>query len=507
MCGIAAINLEGSGRKKTELVGLLYKMLLQEQNRGQLSAGITTYDKERARLIDTYKGLGSVNEVFKLSHNAQRKAITNRYAGSKGIGHVRYATSGIESDDYAQPFEKHHGRTWKWFCFGFNGNIANFAELKKKLEGDNYHLVRNTDTEILMHFIAKQFMGSKKRDLVGAFSALPEIFDGSYNISYINADGQIVVLRDPTGNRPLEYGNSDGMFAAASESASLNTIGIEKSKALQPGEMIIAENNSFEVKRYAKCERKAHCMFEWVYFANVASQIDGIGVYDVRWRLGKELAKKETEKADSNTIVVGVPDTAKPAADSFALELGAPSQEGLIRNRYVGRTFIEGSNRSEKVRDKFILNKSVLKGKRVFLVEDSIVRGTTTQTLVEEIKSIGKAREVHVRVSCPPIRYPCFYGIDMSTLLELAAPNCSTLEEISSKAAFSEKHNECIRKRMCADSLIYQGIDGLVNGIGLGKKDLCMACLNGQYPTPYGEKLLEKAIENFKAGKTTRTYE
>ena len=166
MCGIAALNINGPKHGKGQMVGLLYKMLLQEQNRGQLSAGISTYDSCRVQLIDTFKGLGSVNEVFKLSHQAEREGLVKKYSGSKGIGHVRYATCGIETDDYAQPFERQHGRKWKWFSFGFNGQITNFFELKKELAKDNYHLIRDTDTELIMHFIAKQFIGTKRMDLL-----------------------------------------------------------------------------------------------------------------------------------------------------------------------------------------------------------------------------------------------------------------------------------------------------------------------------------------------------
>jgi amidophosphoribosyltransferase len=507
MCGIAAINFDGSQHKENELVGYLYKMLIQLQNRGQLSAGITTFNKNRVQLIDTQKSTGYVNEVFKLSHEAERNHIIERYAGTKGIGHVRYATCGCDAKSYAQPFERHHGRIWKWFSFAFNGNLANFPELKQKLAADNYHLVRNTDTEIIMHFISKQFIGDARKDLIDAFSALPQEFDGAYNLVFLNAEGQLAALRDPLGIHPLEYGSIDGMFAAASESASLNIIGIDNHVSLAPGEMLLSNNGSFEKKRFAKCNKRAHCMFEWVYFANVASEIDNVSVYEARWRLGKELAKAETKKIDSDSIVVGVPDTAKPAADSFALELGIPSQEGLIRNRYVGRTFIEGGERTEKVRNKFILNKPVLKGKKVFLIEDSIVRGTTTQALVEEIKTIGKAKEVHVRVSCPPVRYPCFYGIDMSTFSELTAANCSSEQELKQKTEFSEKNNDCVCKRIHADSLNYQTMLGLENGIGKSTKELCTACLTGQYPTPWGEKLLQTAMENFKDGKCHRTYE
>lgn len=252
-------------------------------------------------------------------------------------------------------------------------------------------------------------------------------------------------------------------------------------------------------------------MFEWVYFANVSSILDDVSVYDVRYNLGRLLAKMETEKLDKDCVVVPVPDTAKPAADGFAIELGLPSKEGLIRNRYVGRTFIEGSNRAERVKDKFTLNRTVLEGKKVFLIEDSVVRGTTCKTLIEYLKEKGKAKEVHIRVSAPPIFFPCFYGIDMSTMAELIANRLLPEKEIVKimenlpLKGYDEKTVETIRKELKADSLIYQTVDDLIKAIGKPKNDLCTACLTGDYPTEYGKLLVKKSLQD--RGCKTRTYE
>jgi len=510
-CGLCLVKLDEVKKLPVgSVVGYLYEMLLQVQNRGQLSAGITTFSKERAQLIDTFKGNGLVNEVFRTNHELESKKIFERYSGTKGIGHVRYATSGADDCDCAQPFERHHGRTWKWFSFGFNGNLANYQDLKKELEKNDYHIIREGDTEVIMHFIAKSFAGEKKPEMENAFTKLADSFDGCYNIVYLNADGDMVALRDPIGFRPLCWGrNEDGMVAAASESSALNTIGIENVKDIEPGTMLKITNGNVEEVKFAKKAQVRRCMFELVYFSNVASNFDGRSVYESRYELGKQLAKAEAQKFDGDAIVVAVPDSAKPVADAIGYELGIPVKEGLIRNRYVGRTFIESKNRKEKVRDKFTLNKSVLRDKKVIMVEDSIVRGTTSQILVDFIKKEGKAKEVHLRVSCPPIRFPCFYGIDMSTMSELIATNTFPEKDSIDPSELSENEFNEIRKKLHVDSLQYQSREGLVKGTGFPKEELCMACLNGDYPTECGKKLLKKAFENYKNPEADkkRTYD
>jgi amidophosphoribosyltransferase len=246
-------------------------------------------------------------------------------------------------------------------------------------------------------------------------------------------------------------------------------------------------------------------MFEWVYFANVSSVLDSKSVYVTRTNLGKELAKLETEKVNSEYVVVPVPDSAKAAGDAYAYELGIPTKEGLIRNRFVGRTFIESGSREDKIQNKYTMVKEVLKDKKVMLVDDSIVRGATTEQLVRNLKEKGGAKEVHVRVSCPPIMGPCFYGIDMSTVNELLAPQFLKNPEDEMSQETADK----IAKHLGADSVIYQTIPGLVRSIGLPKEDLCMACLNRDYPTAMGKELIKVALDNFKKGKkeTARLYE
>ena len=503
-CGIAAVYIKENGDSTNRALFYLYKLLLNQQNRGQLSAGITTFNPSRMQILDTYKDLGPVNEVFKTSDRQQSVEIFKRFAGNKGIGHVRYATSGSEERNLAQPFERHHGRKWKWFSFCWNGNLANYQELKKQLmEKSDYHIVYDTDTEILMHYISRELKGATGPNLVKVFTRLAQKLDGCFNIAFINAFGEMIILRDPYGFRPIVYGWKDDMFLAASESNALINCGVTDYKHLEPGHLIYIKNGNIEIKKYAESPRKAHCMFEWVYFANVSSVLDGKSVYITRTNLGKELAKQETEKVDENYVVVPVPDTAKAAGDAMAYELKLPSAEGLIRNRYVGRTFIEGSSRDDRVQNKYTALREILKDKKVILVDDSIVRGSTTRQLISYLKKAGGAREVHIRVSCPPIRGPCFYGIDMSTVSELLIPK---YEKEPRKSEVSKEAIKQLGKDLGADSIRYQTVQGLVKSIGKPAKELCMACLTGEYPTLWGKKLYVKAWENFKKGVKERTY-
>ncbi|MBI4439429.1 amidophosphoribosyltransferase [Candidatus Woesearchaeota archaeon] len=509
-CGISAVQIK-EGRGSTEK-GLfyIYKILLNLQNRGQLSAGFTTFNKHRPHLLSTYKDIGSVNEVFKTSDRYKSLDIFRKYAGNKGIGHVRYATCGLDDQTSAQPFERIHGRKWKWFSLAFNGQIANYSELRQVLlDKAEYHIVQNVDTEIIQHYLSRALNKSNNQpDIKNVFGDLSAQFDGSYNIAFINAMGEVAVVRDPNGFRPVNYGNADGANMVASESNALVNCGVDiySSKPLEPGQMAYLNDGKVEVKRYAKCKKKSLCMFEYVYFSNVSSVFDDVSVYSARVRLGQELAKLETEKITQEHVVVPVPDTAKAAGDAMAYELGIPSKEGLIRNRFVGRTFIEGVSRQDKISNKYSVLRRVLENKKVILVDDSLVRGSTSKQIVRYIKREGGAKEVHLRLSCPPIIGPCFYGIDMSTIRELLIPrfmkNPSDFKEIDAETC------EDIAKDLGADSVIYQTIPGLIRALKKPESDLCLACLNTKYPTPYGNKLYQQALADFKSGKKSgRTYE
>lgn len=511
-CGVAAIYcLPGRGKSKLvpdldpeNVARLIPRMLLDLQNRGQLAAGLTSFQAGREKLLETYKDIGTVIEAFKLNHRGKFEGILKDLAGPAAIGHVRYATCGKDSRSYAQPFNRYHGNRWKWFSFAFNGQLANYAELKEDLLANrDYHLTRDTDTEVMMHHFSYELRGEEPPSLLEVFRNLSHSFDGAYNIVFLNARGDMVVSRDPWGIRPLCYAIDGPLFAAASESVPLQNLGFHDIRSLEPGELILVENGELSIQRYAPRQTPRHCFFEWIYFANVASTLDGRSVYLSRSRLGKELADQEKKlrlaTIDKNTIVVPVPDTAKAAADAMAFELGLPSVEGLMRNRYVGRTFIQGEQRLDRARMKYTPLREVLEGKRVFLVEDTIVRSTTMQTLLSLIRAVGGAKEIHVRVACPPIVAPCFYGIDMSTKAELFAPRFMAGRDIT----LAEQRT--MAEELGADSLLYLPISSVARCIDLPEAQLCQACLNGEYPTPKGQQLYQLALKNGNGAR--RTYE
>lgn len=514
-CGIAALYaLESGGSSALVPPGgpnhvsrLMPRLLLDLQNRGQLAAGFTTYNPQREQILDTYKQIGTVIEAFRLNHPAKAESIMVEHSGRAAIGHVRYATCGGNSRSYAQPFDRPHGCKWKWFSLAFNGQLANFAELRSELMSlADYHLRRETDTEVLMHFIAHALRGDARPDLIEVFGELSKKFDGAYNIVFLNAMGDMVVLRDPLGIRPLCIAQDGPLFAAASESVALQNLGFREVQSLEPGEMIVIQDNVLRRERFAPKRKPAHCFFEWIYFANVASVLDQRGVYLSRSRLGDELARQEHEigivPLDDDTIVVPVPDTGKAAADAMAYALGLRSVEGLMRNRYVGRTFIEGENRADRARFKYTPLREVLEGKRVLLVEDTIVRSTTLKSLLHHLRERGGAREVHVRVACPPIVAPCFYGVDMSTIRELFAPRFMH----GPRPSVAEQKK--MASELGADSLFYLPLEAVARCIGLSDDRLCRACLTGHYPTPAGERLYRLALRNSESpGTNGRTYE
>jgi amidophosphoribosyltransferase len=475
---------------------LIPRLLLEIQNRGQLAAGMTTFSPNRNQLIDTYKDVGTVTEVFHLNHGTEFEKLMQEYAGRAAIGHVRYATCGTDDKSYAQPFERHHIEKSKWFAFGFNGQLANYPELREEiLAQKDFHLARETDTEIIMHCLCEELSGDKKPQMIEMLSRLSLRFDGAYNIVYLNALGDMFVARDPLGIRPMCYAIQGPLFAAASESVALDNLGFDRGniKNLPPGHAIIIQNGELSIKQFVASPKRAHCFFEWIYFANVASNLDDRSVYLSRKRLGEELARQEQLPIDedrANTIVVPVPDTAKAAADSMAFQLGVPSLEGLIRNRYIGRTFIESNNRADKVRMKYTPLREVLEGKRVLLVEDSIVRSTTMKALISLLRYRGRAREVHVRVACPPIVAPCFYGIDMSTIDELFAPKFLKGRELTPEI------EQEMADALGADSLRYLPVESIARCVDLPNESLCQACIAGNYPTPAGRKLYQLALEN-----------
>jgi len=524
-CGVAAIyhldigHLPGdavsplcTSQGPEQISRLMPRMLLDIQNRGQLSAGMTSFNPNRQQLIDTHRKLGSVNEAFCLNHRGKAESLMSEYAGRAAIGHVRYATCGAEDCSYAQPFERHHLQKHKWFSFAFNGQLANYAQLRDKLLAENdHHLARMNDTEIMMHEISRELSGDRRLPLIDMMRHLATRFDGAYTLALLNAQGEMLVARDPLGIKPMCYAIEGPLFAAASESVALVNLGFaaDSIKALEAGEAITIIDGKINIERFSDNPRRAHCFFEWIYFANVASTLDERSVYLARKALGEELAHIEDLERDENTIVVPVPDTSKAAADAMAYQLGVPSVEGLIRNRYSGRTFIEGGDdRQAKAAIKYTPLPEVLEGKRVLLVEDSIVRSTTMRVLIDKIRKIGKAKEIHIRVACPPIIAPCFYGIDMSTIGELFAPQFQgkgQTEGLSDEAMFAAMAQE-----LGADSLRYLPVESIARAVEKPAEQICQACITGKYPTPCGQRLYDVALTNYQSNadkSAGRTYE
>jgi amidophosphoribosyltransferase len=299
--------------------------------------------------------------------------------------------------------------------------------------------------------------------------------EGSYSAVFLTGEGELVAFRDPLGFRPLVWGEGEDAKMFASESVALDINNVENFSDVKPGEVIIVKDGNLEKNQACSAKEKAHCMFEYVYFSRPDSIIEGKTVYDVRMNLGRNLARTYHSEAD---VVIPVPDTSRPAAEGVGRELGIPVCEGLIKNRYVWRTFImpEQKARDDAIKLKMNPIKSVMKDKHVILVDDSIVRGTTSRKIIELVKKSG-AKKVELWITCPPIISPCFYGIDIATHRELIAANYS-VEEIA--------------KKINADSLCYQTIEGLVDAIGLKKEELCVACLTGRYPTPLAQSLADK---------------
>jgi amidophosphoribosyltransferase len=498
-CGVAAVHhVEGRSVSRlapipgeiNSVARLIPRMLLDMQNRGQLAAGMSSYNSARPALIKTHKELGTVAEAFRLNHKPKFESTMRGMDGPAAIGHVRYATCGAADRNHAQPFEREHGRKTKWFAVAFNGQLANYQDLKRDLlESGDYHLTRDTDTEIIMHSLSYELQGEGPEvDWRGVFSRLAERFDGAYNIVLLTAKGDVVVARDPLGFRPLCIAQDGPLFAAASESVPLANLGFTGVRSLEPGTLAVANKDGVRIERFAHAAKSAHCFFEWIYFANVASTLDDRSVYLSRSALGKELARLEDVPVDCDTIVVPVPDTAKAAADAMAFSLKLPSVEGLMRNRYVGRTFIEGTaDRAAKARLKYTPLPEVLAGKRVLLVEDSIVRSTTMRSLVHEIRDRGGAREIHLRVACPPIIAPCFYGIDMSRKDELFANRYVDLPG----GGVSEAAQKRMAQELGADSLRYLPVESIARSVSLASDRLCRACITGEYPTAAGQRLYQ----------------
>ncbi len=356
-----------------------------------------------------------------------------------------------------------------------NGNLVNYSKLRSELSRRGHVFTSSTDSELIAHVLAIELI---KNDLEAAVTNMMKKVSGAYSLVILTGEGELAAVRDPLGIRPLSIGSSDDEIYVSSESVGIEGAGGSYERSVDPGEIVIMDEGGVRSVRPFKKPNPAYCMFEYVYFSRPDSILDGSYVLHVREKVGRILAREHPVEAD---VVVPVPDSARTAAVGFADEAGIPAVEGIYKNRYIGRTFIMPKQpmREEAVRLKMNPVRPLVEGKRVVLLDDSIVRGTTTRQIVHILRRAG-ASEVHVRVGCPPLRWPCFMGIDMATRRELIASNKSVEE---------------IRKMLGADTLGYISIDGLVEAIGKPRQHLCMACLTGEYPFKLEEDDYREALK------------
>ena len=432
-----------------DVARLTFFGLFALQHRGQESAGIATTDGGR---IGVFTGMGRVAHVF-------NEEALSQLAGHIAIGHNRYSTTGSSRVTNCQPILV--GKGLNSIALAHNGNIINAKHLQEELAGRGYTFRTSTDTEVIANLI----VSSTEKEWVDRVRYAMHRLQGAYSLVFMTNRG-LFAVRDPFGVRPLCLGSIDGGWVVASESCALDHIGADFIREIEPGEIVSITENGVE-SHQGVASRRRLCIFEYIYFARPDSVINGRALYPARQAMGAMLAREHPVDAD---LVIGVPDSATAAAIGYAQESGIPFAEGLIKNRYVGRTFIEPDQRIRDLGVKLKFNPlpQMLDGKRLVLVDDSIVRGTTTPSVVRLLKKAG-AKEVHMRICAPPIRYPCFFGVDMATRYELIAAQKSVSE---------------IRDFIDADSLGYMSIDGLIKAVDLPKDYFCLACFTGDYPIP-----------------------
>ena len=444
MCGIAAVYAPG-----LDVARLVYFGLYALQHRGQESAGIAVGDGTK---LSSHREMGLLAGVF-------NEEILGRLNGFVGMGHARYSTTGSSIIVNAQPFME--DTDIGPFAFGHNGNLTNAEAMLAALPPD-VELDATSDSEILAKTIAR----APGATLVERVKAAMAVAEGAYSVVMTTPDA-IIAFRDPWGVRPLcigTYGN--GGYMIASESCALATVGAQYLREIEAGEVVIVDANGMRSEHIEVVEPPALCMFEYIYFARPDSVLSGRSIYMARYQMGRALAREHPADAD---VVMAVPDSAIPGGIGYAAESGLPYVEGLIKNRYIGRTFISPDQnvRNQGVQLKFNPIVENLRGQRVIVVDDSIVRGTTTPRIVSLLRDAG-AREVHLRITSPPIMHPCYLGVDMATYKELIAANLTV---------------EQIRARVGADSLGYLSVERLVESTGRERSDFCLGCLTGAYPS------------------------
>lgn len=435
--------------KEANVSELIYYGLISLQHRGQESSGIVCVKNGKMRV---HKRMALVQESFD-------KERIDFLRGNIGIGHVRYSSVDNTVRVNTQPL----AFTYKGgsIALGHSGNIVNSPEIKSNLEANGAIFQTTIDTEVIAHLIAKHSKNGFKKAILETLNTIK----GSFSISLILED-KLIAIRDPYGIKPLSLGRlSDGSYIIASESVAIDVIGGEFVRDIEPGEMIIISDDGIESIIYDKRDRKALSSFEYVYFARPDSVIDNISVYASRKKAGEILAKNHHVDAD---IVIPVPDSGRSAAIGYSGASKIPYGEGLIKNKYVGRTFIQPTQllREDALRMKLNVLKETIYGKKIVLVDDSIVRGTTSRKIIAMLREKG-AKEIHFRISSPPVSYPSYYGIDTPKASELIA---------------YKNNKEEIRKIIGADSLEYLTVDELVESIGIDKNDICLDCFTGEYP-------------------------
>jgi amidophosphoribosyltransferase len=444
---------------------LTYLGLYALQHRGQESAGIVSSDGGELHL---HRAMGEVEEIF-------TPPVLKNLPGDLAIGHTRYSTAGDKALLNAQPImiDCNKGKV----ALGHNGNLTNAGEWRRKLEHRGSIFQSNSDTEVIVHLLAR----SQARNLSGALGDALNQVEGAYSLLVLTTD-ELIAVRDPRGFRPLNLGKLGDSWLVASETCAFDLLNAQYVREIEPGEMVRISRSGIESIHFAPVKPRQQCIFEHVYFARPDSIIFGRPVNESREALGRTLAKEHPVSAD---IVVPVPDSGVPAAVGYALESGIPFRMGLIRNHYIGRTFIEPSQAIRNFGVKLKLNpiRSLIEGKRVVLVDDSIVRGTTSRKIVRMVREAG-AREVHMRISCPPTISPCYYGVDTPTREELIASSSMPAE---------------ICKFIGADSLGYVSLAGLKKAVNDTRGDYCTSCYTGVYPTDLVQLEVRNGIVN-KAG-------
>jgi amidophosphoribosyltransferase len=447
-CGIFGYFSDGDA----DVARMTYYGLYSLQHRGQESCGIAVND---SGTIIYHKDMGYVNEVF-------NDVVLSHLKGTMAIGHVRYSTTGGSTRENAQPLVIKYRKGQ--MALAHNGNLVNTIKLREEMEEQGLIFQSTIDSEVILNLISRSLIGCD--DLPAAIMMVMDKIRGAYAFLLLTED-KLVAVRDPYGIRPLCLGILGSSHVVASESCALDSIGADFVRDIEPGEILVIDTSGMRSYRTSDKKRQKLCVFEHVYFARTDSIIDDIGVYQFRAESGKILAKQHPVEAD---LVIGVPDSGLDAAHGYSLQSGIPYGHGLVKNRYVGRTFIQPDQkqREKGVRIKLNAIKNNVIGKRIIMIDDSIVRGTTTKRIVQLLRDAG-AREVHMRVSSPPIKYPCFYGIDTPSRKQLVA---------------ARKSVEDIRELIGADSLGYLSLDALNESAERagGKCNFCMACFNGEYP-------------------------